>query len=151
MLVSLLSLSQNTRDNQLKRMKGLFWLMVSQVSNHHCLAPQIWACGSTVHSRSAWQRKSVHLMRDGKQSNRNRRNQDPNILLKAHSQWSSILSLGLTFWSFHYLHIRVMVWRPSPQHMSLWTSKVQTSKGSVLSWADVLQKNKLVPCISTST
>jgi hypothetical protein len=31
--------------NQLKRRKDLFWLAVSEVSVHNCLATLLWACG----------------------------------------------------------------------------------------------------------
>lgn len=48
---------KNARDNQFRE----FWLTVSEFQPIMA-SLLLWACGSTVHGKSMWQRKAVNLM-----------------------------------------------------------------------------------------
>jgi hypothetical protein len=61
--ITSLLLWQNIQDKQLFRRKGLFWLIVSEVSVHVCLALLLCTNSSTVHHGGRAQKKRPVLLK----------------------------------------------------------------------------------------
>jgi hypothetical protein len=64
-------LSEIPERNSLKT-KGLFWLMLSEISVFGCLGPSLWACDDTEHHN----REGIQFTETGKQRERERERQE---------------------------------------------------------------------------
>lgn len=112
-LVSFLSLWRNTRDNQLTRMKGLFWLLIWK-------SPRFGVCCCLDHyGRGLWQLMSVYLMAARRKRERQGGAKSPGPVPKLGAPLTQCLSCRS--------HLLKVLKSLPVTHAPLWPLKIQTT------------------------